>query len=129
MRPKKRKTQLTGELAATISEATEEESQRRYASVVGELVADVSTHLEGRPIASATHFADSLEQAAEVHPPGGPSSIAILPFQALAVEDKTDEYLGVGMADALITKLSNIRRILVRPTSSVLRYAQGPHIR
>ena len=35
--------------------------------------------------------------------------------------------LGVGMADALITRLSNIRRMVVRPTSSVLRYAQGNH--
>ena len=30
-----------------------------------------------------------------------------------------DEYLGLGMADALITRLGNIRRILVRPTSAV----------
>jgi TolB-like protein len=39
-------------------------------------------------------------------------------------EDRSDEYLGIGMADALITRLSNIRRIEVRPTSSVLKFAQ-----
>jgi tetratricopeptide (TPR) repeat protein len=36
-----------------------------------------------------------------------------------------DEVLEVGLADALITRLSNIKRIIVRPTSAVLRYA-GP---
>lgn len=48
-------------------------------------------------------------------------SIAILPFKSLG-SDGTDEYLGLGMADALITKLSSIRQINVRPTSSILRY-------
>ncbi|MDT5270991.1 MAG: hypothetical protein QOH49_3177 [Acidobacteriota bacterium] len=48
-------------------------------------------------------------------------SIAILPFKALGSEG-TDEYIGLGMADALITKLSGIRQINVRPTSSILKY-------
>jgi TolB-like protein len=34
-----------------------------------------------------------------------------------------DEYLGLGMTDALITKLSNMRQIVVRPTSSVRKYS------
>jgi DNA-binding winged helix-turn-helix (wHTH) protein/TolB-like protein/Flp pilus assembly protein TadD len=49
-------------------------------------------------------------------------SIAILPFKSLAAGE-TDEYLGVGMADALISKLSSIKQITVRPTSSIVRYA------
>ena len=49
-------------------------------------------------------------------------SIAILPFKPLAAGE-TDEYLGVGMADALINKLSSIKQITVRPTSSIVRYA------
>lgn len=48
-------------------------------------------------------------------------SIAILPFKNLG-PDANDEYLGLGVTDALITKLSNVRQIVVRPTSSVLRY-------
>jgi hypothetical protein len=32
------------------------------------------------------------------------------------------DYLGTGLADALITRLSAIRSFAVRPTSSVLRY-------
>jgi DNA-binding winged helix-turn-helix (wHTH) protein/TolB-like protein/Flp pilus assembly protein TadD len=48
-------------------------------------------------------------------------SIAILPFKSLGSE-ASDEYIGLGMADALITKLSSIRQITVRPTSSILKY-------
>ncbi|HYY42859.1 MAG TPA: hypothetical protein VE775_09025, partial [Pyrinomonadaceae bacterium] len=33
-----------------------------------------------------------------------------------------DEYLGVGLADALVARLSSVQRLVVRPTSSVLRY-------
>ena len=49
-------------------------------------------------------------------------SIAVLPFQQMG-SSGADEYLGLGMADALITRLSNIRQIAVRPTSAVIRYA------
>lgn len=49
-------------------------------------------------------------------------SLAVLPFKTLGVADK-DEYLASGLADALITRLSNFRRITVRPTSAVLKYS------
>jgi len=49
------------------------------------------------------------------------SSIAVLPFKPLGAEGG-DEYLGLGMADALITRLSNLRQIIVRPTSAVRKY-------
>lgn len=50
-------------------------------------------------------------------------SLAVLPFKLLAHAGVEDEYLGLGMADALITRLSNLRRLAVRPTSAVLKYA------
>jgi TolB-like protein/Tfp pilus assembly protein PilF len=34
-----------------------------------------------------------------------------------------DDYLGLGVADALITRLSGLRQVIVRPTLSVRRYA------
>jgi DNA-binding winged helix-turn-helix (wHTH) protein/Tfp pilus assembly protein PilF len=49
-------------------------------------------------------------------------SIAVLPFQPLA-GDNRDESLEMGMADTLIGKLSGIRNIVVRPMSSVRKYA------
>jgi DNA-binding winged helix-turn-helix (wHTH) protein/TolB-like protein/Tfp pilus assembly protein PilF len=50
-----------------------------------------------------------------------PRSIAVLPFKMLD-GNNSDEYRGVGMADALITKLGGLKQINVRPTSSVLKY-------
>jgi DNA-binding winged helix-turn-helix (wHTH) protein/TolB-like protein/Flp pilus assembly protein TadD len=58
----------------------------------------------------------NVEPAAQVR------SIAVLPFQPLT-GGEGDEALQLGMADALITKLSNIRQIVVRPTSSILKYS------
>jgi TolB-like protein/Tfp pilus assembly protein PilF len=49
------------------------------------------------------------------------ASIAVLPFEPLAA-GPDDEYLGLGMADAVITRLSNLRRLRVRPTSAVRHY-------
>jgi DNA-binding winged helix-turn-helix (wHTH) protein/TolB-like protein/Flp pilus assembly protein TadD len=52
-------------------------------------------------------------------------SIAVLPFQALnpvAVPD----YLSVGMADAVITRLGNTGQIIVRPTSAIQKYVHAP---
>ena len=48
-------------------------------------------------------------------------SIAVLPFKPLG-SDAGDEYLGFGMADNLITRLSNIKQLIVRPTSTVRKF-------
>jgi DNA-binding winged helix-turn-helix (wHTH) protein/TolB-like protein/Tfp pilus assembly protein PilF len=53
-----------------------------------------------------------------------PKSIAILPFRSL-VADNRDDSLELGMADTLITKLGNIRSIIVLPISSVCKF-NGP---
>jgi TolB-like protein/Flp pilus assembly protein TadD len=49
-------------------------------------------------------------------------SIAVLPFEVTSSE-AGDNYLGIGMSDAIITRLSQISEIAVRPTSAVLKYA------
>jgi DNA-binding winged helix-turn-helix (wHTH) protein/TolB-like protein/Tfp pilus assembly protein PilF len=49
-------------------------------------------------------------------------TIAVLPFKPLVAENR-DEALEMGMADALISKLSGDEAIIVRPLSSVRRYA------
>ena len=51
-------------------------------------------------------------------------SMAVLPFRPL-VDASRDESLEMGMADTLITKLSSVREIVVRPMSAVRKYA-GP---
>lgn len=55
-------------------------------------------------------------------------SIAVLPFKVLGSQDQ--EYLELGMADAVITRLSNLDQITVRPTSAILKYEnlQNDHL-
>ena len=48
-------------------------------------------------------------------------TIAILPFKSL-VREQRDEALELGMADALISKLSEAEEITVRPLSAIRRY-------
>src|SRR5215472_6212923 len=48
-------------------------------------------------------------------------SIAVLPFKPLGSE-MNNELLGLGMADAVIGKMSKLKQLIVLPTSSVLKY-------
>jgi TolB-like protein/Flp pilus assembly protein TadD len=54
------------------------------------------------------------------------TSLAVLPFQPLG-ESARDETLELGMADALVTRLSNVEQLQVRPVSAVLPYAHSGH--
>jgi DNA-binding winged helix-turn-helix (wHTH) protein/tetratricopeptide (TPR) repeat protein len=49
------------------------------------------------------------------------TSIAVLPLKALEPQAH-ENYLGVGIADALITRLSTLRPLVVRPTNAVRAY-------
>jgi DNA-binding winged helix-turn-helix (wHTH) protein/TolB-like protein/Flp pilus assembly protein TadD len=53
---------------------------------------------------------------------GAIRSIAVLPLKPIGIAGD-DEYLGLGMADALITRMSRLRHVVVRPTSAVHKYA------
>ncbi|MEP7340275.1 MAG: tetratricopeptide repeat protein, partial [Acidobacteriota bacterium] len=48
-------------------------------------------------------------------------SLAVLPFKAITGAD-SDKTLGLGLADALITYLSGTGKVMVRPTSAILKY-------
>ena len=52
------------------------------------------------------------------------TSLAVLPFKSLQ-SDSGDEYLGLGLADTLITKLGGLRQLIVRPTSAVRKYTNA----
>lgn len=49
------------------------------------------------------------------------NSLAVLPFKPLGAE-AGKAGLGLGLTDALITRLSNLRQLNVRPTSAVRKY-------
>lgn len=51
-------------------------------------------------------------------------SVAVLPFKSLSASSG-DDYQGMAMADALITRLSNTGQLVVRHTSAVLKYADS----
>lgn len=49
-------------------------------------------------------------------------SLAVLPFKSLGADDN---YLGIGIADAVIRKIGQSGKLTVRPTSAVLKYASN----
>ena len=58
--------------------------------------------------------------------PGGDQKItciAVLPFKSIG-QNEMDPSFGIGMADALITKLCNLKFVNVMPTSTVLRLVE-----
>jgi DNA-binding winged helix-turn-helix (wHTH) protein/tetratricopeptide (TPR) repeat protein len=73
--------------------------------------------LENVPRRGYRFVADTRVQSAS-----GPPSLAVLPFRTLGGASE-DEYLGVGMADALIARLGRSGQVIVRPTRTILKYA------
>jgi DNA-binding winged helix-turn-helix (wHTH) protein/Tfp pilus assembly protein PilF len=53
---------------------------------------------------------------------GAIKSLAVLPFKPLLTSER-DEFLEMGIADTLITGLSGIGQIIVRPISAIRKYA------
>jgi len=51
-------------------------------------------------------------------------SIAVLPFKSLGV-DEGDEYLSIGIAETLSTRLSSLNLLTVRPMSAVLKHVSS----
>jgi len=49
-------------------------------------------------------------------------TLAVLPFKSIGTASE-DEYLQLGIVDAVIARLSNVKKITVRPTSAVLKYS------
>src|SRR5205823_5595873 len=74
--------------------------------------------LKKHRIGSATPATSPGTVAERVH------SIAVLPFEPLG-QEMDDELLGLGMADAVIGRISNLKQLVVLPTSAVSKY-KGP---
>jgi serine/threonine-protein kinase len=53
-----------------------------------------------------------------------PMTLAVLPFRGLS-DNAADESWGIGMTDAIITRLTSLRNLAVRPTGSVLKYTKN----
>jgi DNA-binding winged helix-turn-helix (wHTH) protein/TolB-like protein/Tfp pilus assembly protein PilF len=71
--------------------------------------------LEKHSVGNAPPAASPGSVAERVH------SIAVLPFEPLG-QNMNEELLGLGMADAIIGRMSNLKQLVVLPTSAVSRY-------
>lgn len=117
-------SELEGNLDRIILQCLNKEPDERYASVEG-LRQDVRSHIEGGVVAAAEVVRRSTVEGSIADPDA--HSVAVLPLSMLSPtgEENTDEaYLTVGIADAIITRLTNVGRLTVRPTSSITRYTE-----
>jgi TolB-like protein/Tfp pilus assembly protein PilF len=79
---------------------------------------------------SAHEVLSALDEAARQHAAGERAgrrrAVAVMPFRSL-VPDAEASQLGLGLADAAITELAQLRSLVVRPTSAVLRWRDQPY--
>lgn len=114
---------LSGALDSIVMRALRKEPEWRY-QTAEQLRDDIARYLEGSPI-SVLPDSPASGPTPKSQPITTDNSLAVLPLKLLDLHQGSDsgaDYLGTGLADALITRLSAIRRFAVRPTSSVLRY-------
>jgi serine/threonine protein kinase/tetratricopeptide (TPR) repeat protein len=115
--------EFTGDLDEIVMRALRKEPEWRYQSAE-QLRDDITRYLEGKPV-SELPDAPFVVAPHKTAPSTTENSLAVLPLKLLDLQqggDSGPNYLGTGLADALIMRLSGIRRFAVRPTSSVLRY-------
>jgi TolB-like protein/Flp pilus assembly protein TadD/tRNA A-37 threonylcarbamoyl transferase component Bud32 len=110
---------LAGDLDNIVMQALRKEPEWRY-QTAAQLRDDITRYLEGRPVSDLPDPPRMLSRPDT----SNENSLAVLPMKLLDInqQESGPDYLGTGLADALITRLSAIRSFAVRPTSSVLRY-------
>ena len=124
--PHELQNQLKENLDNIVMKALAKETSERYLTVQ-EFADDIARHLRGQHIQAKPFEQKSHLANAPVQPPTALKSLAVLPFKVLNLvksEDTGDKFLGVGLADALITRLSKVRSFVVRPTSSILPFKE-----
>ncbi|MDQ3804923.1 MAG: serine/threonine protein kinase, partial [Acidobacteriota bacterium] len=101
--------ELAGGVDQIVMKALRKEPQRRYRTA-DELREDIARHLEGRPVSAPAYFpAPRAAKTPAAETPAGEKTLAVLPLKLLshaADGDRGAAFLGVGLADALITRLS-----------------------
>jgi eukaryotic-like serine/threonine-protein kinase len=76
-------------------------------------------------VAAAIHLYDSqphASSATQAVPKSLVGTMAVLPFRDISAT--TTDSWGIGITDAIISRLTSLRNLAVRPTTSVLKYAK-----
>ncbi|MEW6126005.1 MAG: protein kinase [Acidobacteriota bacterium] len=119
--------ELASGLDNIIMQMLRKDVSMRYPSIE-HLMADINRYLSGFPVTAPSYHPPTpviKSNTGDDH--AAQNAIAILPFKLIEIsgeEDTGSKFLGIGLADSLITQLSNIRSLTVRPTASVMRYTE-----
>jgi serine/threonine protein kinase len=117
--------ELTGDIEKIILKSLRKDPAERYRNAA-ELAEDINCYLEGKSV-TAEALSPSYVKTASIKKTGQ-KSLAVLPLKILTPASNADtgeEFLSIGLADAMITRLSGIQRLIVRPTRAVLRFGDA----
>ncbi len=125
--------ELSGAVQIILLKALQKLPENRYQTAES-FAEDIQLLLDGKTVSAAdspwqkdVSFDSSSDAVSS-------KSLAVLPFRQIRFKSAAEElpdtgdFLSLGLTDSLITRLSNLRNVVVRPTSSVLRYAQNTSI-
>ncbi|MGI8884741.1 MAG: protein kinase domain-containing protein [Pyrinomonadaceae bacterium] len=121
------KRELVGNLDNIVLKALAKEVSERYTSA-REFSEDISRHLRGQSVSAKPFSPKTAIKTLNSPPENKDKSLAVLPFKFINLlpdQDTGDSFLGLGLADALIARLSQVRRFVVRPTSSILPFQES----
>jgi eukaryotic-like serine/threonine-protein kinase len=113
--------ELSGDLEKVILKCLRKNPPERYQTAAG-LSADITRFLNGKAVAAESYYPNLSEPPVQN---GAAKSLAVLPLKILNLAPNVDtgeEFLSVGLADAMIARLSGIKSLAVRPTSAIVRY-------
>jgi len=120
--PTELRDELRGNLDNIVLRTLQKSPKNRYASVA-DLRSDIEKHFKGETVSEPLFFLESIRP--EVKSSDDSCLVAVLPLSLMnpGSAGNTDEaYLTVGLADAIITRLASVKKLTVRPTSSITRY-------
>jgi serine/threonine protein kinase/tetratricopeptide (TPR) repeat protein len=114
---------LQGSLDNIVMKALRKDPGQRYASVQA-LREDVLRYLNGESVSGPHYFSRRLVRSSTIQNEDT-RLVAVLPLSVMSPSgsETTDEsYLTIGLADAIIMRLTSVEKLTVRPTSSITRY-------
>jgi TolB-like protein/tetratricopeptide (TPR) repeat protein len=111
---------LPAALDFVLAKALARDPKRRYPAA-----GDLDVDLESCETALAAAAPRRPQREAAAAAAQGPRAIAVLPFKQIGGSAEFD-YLGIGLADAVITRLSTSPDLVVRATSSIARFEKLP---